>query len=198
MILLICYLEYNYCMRKNLDKIRELFVTTFIISASTSGGYAIIGLIKDKVVNKKKWISEDEMSELLAIAQTAPGPIAINTSIILGYRLAGFPGAIITMLGTALPPLIIMSVVAVFYEQFKEITIIKNIMRGMLPGVAALLVSVTIDLFTNLTKQKSILSYVLFVFAFIIIKYTNISVLFVAIACALAGVIKVLIMKEKV
>ena len=184
-------------MRKNLDKIRELFVTTFIISASTSGGYAIVGLIKDKVVNKKKWVSEDEMSELLAIAQTAPGPIAINTSIILGYRLAGSPGAIITMLGTALPPLIIMSIVAVFYEQFKEITIIKNIMRGMLPGVSALLVNVTIDLFTNLTKQKSILSYVLFVFAFIIIKYTNISVLFVAIACALAGVIKVLIMKEK-
>ena len=174
----------------------ELFYTTFLISASTSGGYAIIGIMKDKFVNKKKWISEDEMIDLLAIAQSSPGPIAINTSILVGYRICGFIGAIVTMLGTTLPPLIIMSVVAACYEQFKDIQVIKYIMHGMQAGVAALLVNVTIDLFTNLTKQKSILSYVLFVVAFILIRFTDVHVLFVALGCGVAGIIKVFTMKE--
>ena len=101
------------------------------------------------------------------------------------------------MLGTTLPPLIIMSIVAAFYEQFKDITVVRYIMHGMQAGVAALLVSVTIDLFTNLTKQKSILSYILFVLAFIVIKFTDVNVFIVAIVCAVAGVIKVYTLKEE-
>ena len=177
-------------------KLWQLFYTTFLISASTSGGYAIIGIMKDKFVNKKKWITEDEMVDLLAIAQSTPGPIAINTSILVGYRICGFIGAIVTMLGTTLPPLIIMSIVAACYEQFKDITIIRYIMHGMQAGVAALLVSITIDLFINLTKLKSIVSYVLFIVAFIFIKFTNVNVFFIAIACAIVGIIKVFSMKE--
>ena len=184
-------------MDKKINRLWELFSTTFLISASTSGGYAIVGIMKEKFVNKKCWISEDEMIDLLAIAQSCPGPIAINTSILVGYRVCGLIGAIVTMLGTALPPLIIMSVVAAFYEQFKDIQIIKYIMHGMQAGVAALLVSVTIDLFTNLTKLHSILSYVLFVLAFILIKFTNVHILIVALGCAIAGIIKVFTMKEE-
>lgn len=137
------------------------------------------------------------MMDLLAIAQSSPGPIAINTSILVGYKVSGLFGAIITTLGTTLPPLIIMSIVSIFYEQFKDITIIKNIMHGMQAGVAALLVSVTLDMFLNLTKQKSILSYLLLIVAFILIRYTNINVLFIAIGCAIAGIIKALTMKDK-
>ena len=183
-------------METKQSKLWQLFYTTFLISASTSGGYAIVGMMKDKFVNKKQWLSEDEMVDLLAIAQSAPGPIAINTSILVGYRVCGMLGAIVTLLGTTLPPLIIMSVVAAFYELFKDITFIRYIMHGMQAGVAALLVSVTVDLFINLTKQKSILSYVLFVLAFILIRFTKINVFIIAIACAAAGVIKVFSMKE--
>lgn len=183
-------------MNRNTKKLFELFYTTFLISASTSGGYAIIGIMKNKFVNKKQWISEDEMVDLLAIAQSTPGPIAINTSILVGYRICGLLGAIVTMLGTTLPPLIIMSVVAVCYEQFKDIKVIKYIMQGMQAGVAALLINVTIDLFTNLTKQKSILSYILFIVSFILIRFTNIHILIIALGCAIAGVIKVFSMKE--
>ena len=184
-------------MENSKHKLLELFTTTFLISASTSGGYAIVGLMKDKFVNKKQWISEDEMIDLLAIAQSAPGPIAINTSVLVGYRICGLIGAIVTMLGTALPPLIIMSIVAVCYEQFKDIQVIRYIMHGMQAGVAALLVSVTIDLFTNLTKQKSLLSYIVFVIAFILIKFTNVHVLIIALGCAIAGIIKVFMLKEE-
>ena len=189
-------LLYNKYMETKTNKLWQLFSTTFLISASTSGGYAIVGLIKERFVKEKKWIEEDEMVDLLAIAQSSPGPIAINTSILVGYRISGVIGALVTMLGTTLPPLIIMSVVAAFYEQFKNITVVRYIMHGMQAGVAALLVSVTIDLFTNLTKQKSILSYVLFVVAFILVRFTNINVLYIAIGCAIAGIIKVFSMKE--
>jgi len=189
-------LLYNLRMSNKSERLYQLFITTFLISASTSGGYAIVGMMKDKFVNKKKWLSEDEMIDLLAIGQSTPGPIAINTSILVGYRVAGFIGAIVTMLGTTLPPLIIMSIVAACYEQFKDIQIIRYIMHGMQAGVAALLVSITLDLFLNLKKQNSILSYVLFVVAFILIRFTNINVFFIALGCAISGVIKVLILKE--
>lgn len=183
-------------MNNKTERLWQLFSTSFLISASTSGGYAIVGIMKDKFVNKKKWLSEDEMVDLLAIAQSTPGPIAINTSVLVGYRVCGFLGAIVTMLGTTLPPLIIMSIVAVFYEQFKNLEFVKYIMHGMQAGVAALLVSITIDLFLNLTKQKSILSYILFIVAFALIRFTDINVFFIAIGCAIAGVIKVITLKE--
>lgn len=184
-------------MESKFRKLWQLFSTTFLISASTSGGYAIVGLIKDRFVKDKKWIEEDEMVDLLAIAQSSPGPIAINTSILVGYRVCGISGAIVTMLGTTLPPLIIMSIVAAFYEQFKDIQIVKYVMHGMQAGVAALLVSVTMDLNANLAKQKSILSYVLFVIAFILVRYTDINVLFIAIGCAMVGIIRTYTIKEK-
>ena len=183
-------------MKSKINKLLSLFTTTFVISASTSGGYAIVGMIKDTFVNKKKWLSEEEMMDLLAIGQSTPGPIAINTSILVGYRVAGLLGAIVTMLGTTLPPLIIMSIVAFFYEQFKDIQIIRHFMHGMQAGVAALLVSVTIDLFINLTKLKSLLNYILFILAFILIRFTNINILFIAIACAICGIVKVYSLKE--
>lgn len=177
-------------------KLWDLFSTTFLISASTSGGYAIVGMMKDKYVNKKKWLSEDEMMDLLAIGQSTPGPIAINTSILVGYRVAGLLGAIITMLGTVLPPLIIMSIVAVCYEKFKDIKIIRYFMHGMQAGVAALLVSVTLDLFINLTKLKSIVSYALFIIAFCFIRFSDINIFFIALVCAICGIIKVYTLKE--
>ena len=183
-------------MESKTNKLLNLFTTTFLISASTSGGYAIVGMIKDKFVNKKKWLSENEMMDLLAIGQSTPGPIAINTSILVGYRVAGMLGAIVTMLGTTLPPLIIMSIVALCYEQFKDIQIIRYFMHGMQAGVAALLVSVTIDLFINLTKLKSILNYILLVIAFILIRFTDVNILFIALGCAVAGIIKIFTIKE--
>lgn len=183
-------------MKNKAKRLWDLFYTTFLISASTSGGYAIVGVMKDKFVNKKKWIEEDEMIDLLAIAQSCPGPFAINTSILVGYKICGFFGAIITMLGTTLPPLIIMSVVSSFYEMFKDIAVIRYIMHGMQAGVAAVLVSVTFDLFLNLKKQNSILSYVLFIVAFALIRFTNVHILEVAAICAIAGIVKVFTMKE--
>ncbi|NMA33160.1 MAG: chromate transporter, partial [Clostridiaceae bacterium] len=85
----------------------NLFLSTLKLSAFTfGGGYVIVPLMQKRFVKDLKWIDEDEMLDLVAIGQSAPGPIAINTSILVGYRMAGVPGAFLTVLGTVLPPLI--------------------------------------------------------------------------------------------
>lgn len=179
------------------NKLWELFSTTFLISASTSGGYAIVSMMQDKFVNKYHWLQENEMLDLLAIAQSTPGPIAINTSVLVGYKVCGLSGALITMSGTILPPLVIMSIVATGYSFIADNEIIRSFMHGMQAGVAALLVSVSIDLFINLTKLKSILAYILMIISFCIVRFTDISILYIALLCAGAGVIKVLLLKDK-
>ena len=92
-----------------------------MLSAFTfGGGYVIVPLMRKKFVEEYRWIEEKEMLDLVAIGQSAPGPIAVNTSILVGYRLAGVPGAFFTILGTVLPPLIIISVISLFYTAFRE------------------------------------------------------------------------------
>lgn len=184
--------------KENSNKLWQLFSTTFLISASTSGGYAIISMMKDTFVSKKKWIEEQEMIDLIAIAQSTPGSLAINISVLVGYKVAGTIGAIVTILGATLPPLLIMSVVANCYQLIADNTFIRNLMRGMSAAVAALLVSVTADLFVNLTKEHSLLSYALMIISFLIAKFTDISYFYIAIMCAVCGIVKVLLMKKKV
>ncbi len=180
------------------NKLWQLFSTTFLISASTSGGYAIISMMKDTFVNKRKWIEEQEMIDLISIAQSTPGSLAINISVLVGYKVASTIGALVTILGATLPPLLIMSVVANCYQLISDNTIIRNLMKGMSAAVAALLVSVAIDLFVNLTKEHSLLSYALMIISFLIAKFTDISYFYIAILCAICGIVKVLLMKKKV
>ncbi|MBR4461637.1 MAG: chromate transporter [Erysipelotrichaceae bacterium] len=176
--------------------LRQLFKTSFLISASTSGGYTIVSVMKDIFVNRYQWLSEEEMLDLLSIAQATPGAIAINTSVLVGYHMAGIAGGLLTMLGTVLPPLVIMSIVATCYGFFADNQILRFVMKGMQAGVCALLISVTLDLFLNLTKQKSVLSYLLLILSFIIVRYTEISILYLALFCAIAGIVKVLLLKK--
>ncbi len=182
---------------KKENRLKELFFTTFLISASTSGGYAIISMMKDKFVNKKQWIDEAEMIDLISIAQSTPGPLAINAGVLVGYKVAGMVGALTAMICTTLPPLIIMSIVANCYNLVAENQFIRYLMHGMSAAVAALLVSVTADLFTNLTKEHSILSYILMIISFLVAEFTDISYLYIALFCALGGIVKVLFLKKK-
>ena len=98
-----------------------LFRSTFSLSAFTvGGGFVIVPLMKQKFVDGLHWIDEDEMLDIAAIAQSAPGAIAINAAILVGYRLAGIVGALVTILGTILPPLLLLSVISVFYQAFQD------------------------------------------------------------------------------
>ena len=109
------FLEVN-----SLQKYKKLFFSTFKLSACTfGGGFVIIPLMRKKFVEELGWIEEDEMMDLTAIAQSSPGAIAVNASILVGYHVAGFPGAMLTVLGTILPPLMIISIISMFIRHFE-------------------------------------------------------------------------------
>ena len=125
----------------------ESFKTFFKIGIFTlGGGYAMIPLIEEEVVNRKKWLPKDEMLDLIAIAQSCPGVFAINIAIFIGYQLKKERGAITTAAGTALPSFLIILLVAIFFRQFEDNKIVAAMFRGIRPAVVALIAVPTFNL----------------------------------------------------
>lgn len=131
----------------------ELFWTFFKIGLFTfGGGYAMIAVVEDACVEKKKWISNEEMMELIVIAESTPGPIAINSATYVGYRQKGIKGALAATVGVVLPSLIIICAIAMFLEQFLEIGIIANAFRGIQVGVGVIIVNAGIKMLKDIPK----------------------------------------------
>lgn len=185
-------------MRDKWNIYRKLFMSTFYLSTFTfGGGYVIIPLMKEKFVDDLQWIKEDEMLNLIAIAQASPGPVAVNASLLLGYRLAGISGALVTILGTILPPFIILSVISVFYTTFRDNIIVNAVLKGMQAGVAAVIADVVINLGGNVFKHKDVISVIIMVGAFIATFFLGINVIYIIIVCGSIGAIKVLLQIKK-
>jgi len=171
----------------------SLFLSTFTISAFTfGGGYVIVPLMRKKFVEKLKWIEEKEMLDFVAIAQSSPGPIAVNTSILVGYRLAGVFGALITVFGTVLPPLIVISAVFLLYDSFKANPVVNAAMLGMRIGVAAVLIDVVITMTKAILKEKSVLSILLMMAAFTAAYFFKVNILLILAVSAVIGVLETL------
>ncbi len=166
----------------------RLFLSTFQLSACTfGGGFVIIPLMRRKFVEKFHWLEEDEMMDLTAIAQSSPGAIAVNASILVGYRVAGIPGALVTVLGTILPPLIIISVISFFYAAFRDNAVVDLAMKGMLAGVAAVIADVTVTLAQGVAKTRRLLPLVILAAAFIAVQFFGVSVIPILLAAGAAG-----------
>lgn len=118
----------------------EAFSIFFKIGAFTiGGGYAMVPLIEDEIVTKRRWIAKEDFIDLLAISQSAPGILAVNISIFIGYRLRGIRGSIITALGTILPSFLIILAIALFFHNFKDNVYVERIFKGIRPAVVALI-----------------------------------------------------------
>lgn len=138
----------------------QAFSVFFKIGAFTiGGGYAMVPLIEDEVVNQRKWIAKDDFIDLLAIAQSAPGILAVNISIFIGYRLRGIRGSIITTLGTILPSFLIILAIALFFHNFKDNTLVEKIFKGIRPAVVALIAAPTF----SMAKSVQINRYTLWI-----------------------------------
>lgn len=125
----------------------EAFSIFFKIGAFTiGGGYAMVPLIENEIVTKRKWISKDDFIDLLAISQSAPGILAVNISIFIGYRLRGIRGSITTALGTVLPSFLIILAIALFFHNFKDNTTVEHIFKGIRPAVVALIAAPTFSM----------------------------------------------------
>ena len=145
----------------------KLFSSTFCLSAFTfGGGYIIIPLMRKKFVEELHWIEEQEMLDLSAIAQSSPGAIAVNAAILVGYRIAGIPGALVTICGTILPPLIILSIISVIYGWFRSNPWVAALLKGMQSGVAAVIADVTIRMAGDVIRQKKLLYILIMAGAF--------------------------------
>lgn len=168
----------------------QLFKIMFTLSSFTfGGGYVIVSLMKKEFVDRLNWIDNDEMLNLVAIAQSSPGAVAVNGSILVGYRVGGIKGAIVSILGTILPPLIILSIISQFYSQFRENRYVRALLLGMQPAIAAIIAEVTVNLGWNIVKKKEILFIFVMIFAFIANYFGHINVVYIIFICALIGAI---------
>lgn len=146
------------------EKLRTLFCSNFTISACTfGGGGVIIPMLEKKYVEDLQWIEADEMMDMIAIAQSSPGIMAVNTAIIIGYRIAGVWGAVCSIGGSVLPPMIILSAISFLYEAFCSNHVIALVLKGMEAGVAAVMLHVSINMSANVVKHKNLLNDILLV-----------------------------------
>lgn len=170
----------------------RLFWATFSLSAFTfGGGYVIITLMKKKFVNEYHWIEEDEMLDLVAIAQSAPGAIAVNGAIVAGYKLAGIAGVILCVAAAILPPFLIISLISLFYDAFRQNQIVAWMLSGMQSGVAAVIVSVVYEMIGSLMqKEKRTESTLILIVAFAANAWLKINVIYIILACIGIGLVK--------
>lgn len=168
----------------------QLFKATFLLSAFTfGGGFVIVSLMKKKFVEDLQWLEEEEMLDITAIAQSSPGPIPINASVILGYRMYGVIGSLVAILGTALPPMIIISVISVFYTQFRSNRIIAIALQVMRAGVAAVIFDVVINLAKNVIATKRTLYILLMATAFVGKVILGVDTMIVILCCLVVGLV---------
>lgn len=168
----------------------KLFMSVFVISAFTiGGGYVIVPLMQKEYVDKLKWIKSEEMLDLVAIAQSSPGAMAVNTAVLVGYRTGGFFGAVIGALGAVVPPLITITIIYFAYAAFKENKIAYAFLAGVKIGVAAVIIDVVIGMVSSVLKKKSILSVSILLVSFILVYFLNVNVIIVTFSCIIIGVI---------
>ena len=176
----------------------QLLWTTFTLSIFTfGGGFVIISLMRKKMVVNLHWIDDEQMMDFVTIAQSSPGPIAVNGSLMVGYHLAKIPGALVAALGTILPPMIILSLVSLGYEAVKENLWIAAAFHGMRPVVAAIVLQVTWVLFKPLVTKKRIIPLVMFVLAFAALYFFKVNIMLVMVVCIVVAVMVSLVGMKK-
>lgn len=168
----------------------QLFKATFLLSAFTfGGGFVIVSLMKKKFVEELHWLEEEEMLDITAIAQSSPGPIPINASVILGYRMYGVIGSLVAILGTALPPMIIISVISIFYAQFRSNHIIAIALQVMRAGVAAVIFDVVLNLAKKVVETRRFLYIALMITAFVGKVLLGVDAMVVILCCLVVGLL---------
>ena len=168
----------------------QLFLSTLRLSACTfGGGFVIVALMRRRFVEELKWIDEREMLDMTAIAQSAPGAVAVNASILVGYHVAGLPGAAVTLLGAVLPPLVIISVISLFYQAFRQSETVNRAMMGMLCGVAAVIADVTLSMVHGLMKLRRTLPLFVLAGAFIAVRILRWPIAAMLPVCGIIGLL---------
>ena len=150
----------------------------------------IVSLMKKKFVDELHWIEEKEMLDLVAIAQSSPGAIAINGAIVVGYKLAGIAGVLVSIIGTVIPPFVIIALLSVCYNTFRSNELVSQMLEGMQAGVGAVIASVTYEMGAGIVKEKDGISLLIMTGAFVASCVFEVNVVYIVIICGLLGVLR--------
>lgn len=169
-------------------KLLQLFLTFFKIGAFTfGGGYAMIPLIQRETVETHGWISDDDILEIVAIAESTPGPIAINSSTFIGYKVGGVLGAACATFGTVLPSFVVITLIFYLLREFQDIQAVQYAFNGIRAGVLALVVKAWWNMFKK--SKKNAFTYTVAALAFIAVCIFDVNVLWVIAICAVIGLV---------
>jgi len=188
-------------MERKLKNFFELFWTWFVIGLTTfGGGYAMIAIIQNKIVDKKQWISNEDLTKIIAIAESTPGPIAINSATYIGYKLLGVLGSVCATLGVVLPSFIIIFVISLFFNNLLQYEIVASAFMGIKASVSALILLAGIKMFKS--AKKNWLTLCVFAVTLVFVTLINIfnwnvSSVFLIIAGAVIGIITVFTTQKK-
>lgn len=181
---------------KRIPKTISLLLTFMKIGLFTfGGGYAMIPLIQRETVENKKWISDEDILEIVAIAESTPGPIAINAATFIGYRVAGFLGALSATFGVVLPSFAIITVVSFVLAEFQNVRWIQYAFNGIRAGVLALIVKALWSMYKQ--SPKGIFAYLIMLGAFVVVAFLPVNVVFVILTCVVVGIVQALIMSRR-
>ena len=184
-------------MRKKLKLLLTVFWVFFRIGAFTfGGGYAMIPLISEETVTKRKWISESDILDIIAIAESTPGPVAINSATFVGYRVAGFWGSFFATLGVVTPSFIIILIISYLLNEFKNLKAVQYAFNGIRAGVLALIIKALWKMYKQC--PKGVFYYVIMGLAFIAVAFVKIPVIYCIIGCGILGLTYSLTLKGKV
>ena len=185
-------------MKEKRKLLMELFTSTLYLSAFTfGGGYVIVSLLKERFVDQLHYIDEKEMLDLVAIAQSAPGAIAVNGAIVLGYKMAGILGIIVCVIGTIIPPIVIISVIAYFYKIFITNKIISAILLGMRAGIGAIIVSVVYDMDLSVMDEHKERNILIMIGAFVLNYFLNVNIMYIILGCILLAFVELFIRRKR-
>ena len=172
-------------------RLLTLFSAMLTISAFTfGGGFVIVSLMKKKLVDQLNWLTEEEMLDMTALAQSAPGPIAVNAAILAGRRIAGFPGMLAAVLGTLIPPVVIIGTISLIYARVAGNEWVKAVLAGMSCGVAAVIADVVCDLAGKVLKKKNLLNIALMAVAFLLTCVMQVNVIWVLLGALALGLLR--------
>lgn len=176
----------------------NLFKSMFVLSSCTfGGGFVIVSLMKKKFVEELGWLDEDEMLDITAITQSSPGPLPVNASVIIGYRMCGILGSIVAILGTIMPPMVIISIISIFYTEFRTNKYIAIALQVMRAGVAAVIFDVVINLMKNVIKTKRYLYIAMMLVGFVATCLLKVSAMNVILVCLSIGIVDLILELNK-
>jgi chromate transporter len=166
----------------------ELFWVFFKIGAMTfGGGLAMMPIMRKEVVEKEGWVDDEDILKILVISESTPGVFAVNAATFIGYKIAGFMGALVATLGVIIPSFIIISIISFFIIQFKEITLVSYAFYGIQAGVAVLIFKAALKLSKKI--HFTLFSILILIFSILIATFTTISVLYILLFGAIFGIL---------